>query len=846
MHADRSLGPASRRPWRHWCLPLLAGFAAAAQAQVDCSAGFNCGRVAWGEYVLDGAQSYRLWTQDLDGSDRRLLLSFGPGSGSYIQGLTFDAASRKLYFTASQSGSFDTNLFSINVDGTGLANLTNDQCFTRKFSLSPDGARIVYARNCGPNELSDKIWLMNVDGTGQRILTTAPPVSSDPTGNKHADPRFSPSGNSVVFTSQDAAFGSRQVYRSSLDGLSVVPLTDQDNDGFANDEPVYLPNGDIVFLSGRDPAPDAPVNDLYRMDGNGVGRLRLTEMPGGKSSLVVSPDGARVLFINRLDPEGFTVPPELHVARTDGTGVVTLYNEPDADRVFVVNPRFSPDGTRIAFGLCHSMGGDCRYSTRVVDLDGGNPVDYDNPAETIPFQAFGRPDVDGDGVIDGADSCPLAPNGYRVAVELGTLDVWTMNYDGSQPFRVTNNSAFDKDPRFDATGRRIIFSSNRYANDYEILMVNADGSGVTRLTNVAGRDEQPVISPDGTKIAFLGTRPAPPENFDQNVWIMNADGSNPIRLTTNQGFDGRASNPVFNHDGTRIAFDTVRNITTGNNRDIYTIRTDGSDEIRLTTTPGIDMEASYSRDGSSIVFISYRDGAANNGEIYLMRADGSDPRRITNTTGREFRPTFTPDGAQLVFMADYGSGPKPHAMNRDGTGLRQITNTANFDRPTLAPQVDSDGDGVGDPCDPAFDAPTPVGNNVAVPGPGGTTVGYTGVGTAGTTTFTVIQPNPGDLPQGFALCATCTAYDITTTASYTPPITVCLAVPASLSPAEFLQLRLLHGENGVYVDRTSYRTDEPGQPRQVCGLVNSLSPFALATQTALPDGVFSDGFEASE
>ena len=815
-------------------------FADAAHAQVDCSAGFNCGRVAYGEYFLNGPVSHRLWTQNLDGSQRTLLAEPAFSTGTFIQNLQFDAASRKLYFSASP-GTFSSMIFAIDVDGTELTDLTNGNCRNDQFSISPDGTRIVFRRNCGPTDLDDKIWLMDIDGSDQRLLTSAPLVSNDPTGNKHGTPAFSPDGQSVVFTSQAAASGSRQVYRSSLDGNTVVALTDPAIDSRFNNEPMYLQDGRIVYASGRAATLGPDFNDLYRMDGNGGSGLRLTDIVGGKSNIVASADGSRVLFINRPDPVGFTVPPVLYLARTDGSGVVALYEDPAADRVFVNNARFSPDGTRIAFELCYSTAGDCINATRVMDLDGGNAVTYGGPTNNVPFRGFGRPDVDGDGVIDGADSCPAAPNGYRVAVELDSLDVWTLNYDGSQPLRVTPTSANDVTPRFDASGRRIVFSSNRAGNDYEIHLMNADGSGVTRLTNVAGRDDEPVMSPDGTKIAFLGTRPPPLVNFDSNVWIMNADGSNPIRLTTNQGFNGRASNPVFNHDGTRIAFDTVRDLLTGNNRDIYSIRTDGSNEIRLTTTAGIDMEPAYSRDGSRIVFISYRNGAATNGEIYTMRSDGSDPRRITNTTFREFKPTFSPDGAQIVFMADYDGSPKPYAINRDGTGLRKITNLQSFTRPTLAAQADSDGDGIGDACDPSFDAATAVGAPVTVRGPAAT-VEFGQVTSPGTTTFTPILPDPASMPVGFTLCSTCPAFDITTSATIVPPITVCLTVPASVTAPVFQQLLLLHGENGQWVDRTTSRIDQPGL-RQVCGVVNSLSPFALAIFATPSDAVFSNGFE---
>jgi hypothetical protein len=85
------------------------------------------------------------------------------------------------------------------------------------------------------------------------------------------------------------------------------------------------------------------------------------------------------------------------------------------------------------------------------------------------------------------------------------------------------------------------------------------------------------------------------------------------------------------------------------------------------------------------------------------------------------------------------------------------------------------------------------------------------------------------MPTGFALCPTCPAFEITTTAEYEPPVKVCIEAPDSISVEEFLRLRLMHGENDIFVDRTTEYISIPGVARIVCGEVDSLSPFALAS-----------------
>ncbi len=63
-------------------------------------------------------------------------------------------------------------------------------------------------------------------------------------------------------------------------------------------------------------------------------------------------------------------------------------------------------------------------------------------------------------------------------------------------------------------------------------MINADGSNPTRLTNNPAQDSEPVFAPDGSKIAFTSDR-----DGNTEIYVMNANGSNPLRLTNNPAQD---------------------------------------------------------------------------------------------------------------------------------------------------------------------------------------------------------------------------------------------------------------------------------------------------------------------
>ena len=100
---------------------------------------------------------------------------------------------------------------------------------------------------------------------------------------------------------------------------------------------------------------------------------------------------------------------------------------------------------------------------------------------------------------------------------------------------------------------------------------------------------------------------------------MNADGTNPVRLTVNQFGD---NHPAWSPDGQRIAFYSNRD----GDLEIYVMNADGSDQVRLTNNPGEDSFPAWSPNGRQIVFQRV---ALGHNQLHVMNADGSNVRRLT-------------------------------------------------------------------------------------------------------------------------------------------------------------------------------------------------------------------------
>ncbi|MDP9206684.1 MAG: tetratricopeptide repeat protein, partial [Gemmatimonadota bacterium] len=218
----------------------------------------------------------------------------------------------------------------------------------------------------------------------------------------------------------------------------------------------------------------------------------------------------------------------------------------------------------------------------------------------------------------------------------------------------------------------IAFSSDRDGPDpigdmgnQEIYVMNADGSDQRRLTFNDGVDTNAAWSPDGKMIAFTSVRAGAVE-----IYVMNADGTGARRLTNQTASGLGAIDPKWSPDGRRIAF------RTRSRPDIYTVNVDGTGLTNLTHHPGPDVSPAWSPDGHKIAFVSERDG---NPEIYLMDPNGENLIRLTHTDSREGIPAWSPDGRHIAFNSNRDGDPEIYVMNADGSHPVRLTSNPGQD-----------------------------------------------------------------------------------------------------------------------------------------------------------------------
>jgi len=300
------------------------------------------------------------------------------------------------------------------------------------------------------------------------------------------------------------------------------------------------PRGKIAFASDRDGN-----FEIYVMNPDGSGQIRLTNDPAEDVQPAWSPDGTRIAFVsNRAGTN------DIFIMDADGTNVARLINNPANER----SPVWHPSGLNIAF-VSDQNGNDEIY-TSIIPSSTSN---FDLPLS--PGRTLSDHPADD---IDPAYS----PDGSKIAFASnrdGNYEIYVASPAGTDQTRLTNAPDDDTHPVWSRGG--ITFQSDRNGND-EIFVMDADGANQTNVTNNAALEIDPARTIDSQRIVFASSRDG---NFE--IYAGNAPTAALRRLTTNA--DATDFNPAIQPLAVPV----------NSGARVFTAILDGAQEVPPTNSP---------------------------------------------------------------------------------------------------------------------------------------------------------------------------------------------------------------------------------------------------------------------
>jgi len=288
---------------------------------------------------------------------------------------------------------------------------------------------------------------------------------------------------------------------------------------------------------------------------------------------------------------------------------------------------FSPDGKQLAF--VRGMPDDGRSAIMVANVDGSNLHQLAVRKTPLSFTLQGAAwSPDGGSIAaTGADARSL----YGQVVIISATD-------GSEKIVKTPDWRQMTRLAWLPNGKGLLVNAQESAGESsnQIFLVDYPSGSARRLTNDLSSYSELSVAPDGK--SFVCVR----NERRSTIWTMPIDApADAAAVTTEASGDDGAHGIAWTPDG-RIVYS---NEASGN-PDIWIMSADGSRRVQLTSTPGQDVNPRVTADGKYIVFLSDRDGA---NRIWRMGLDGSGALRLTSNPVLRPHVMLSSDGKWLYF-----------------------------------------------------------------------------------------------------------------------------------------------------------------------------------------------------